>query len=118
MEALGVPDGNPISPFLKQERNPHNGHYWFKCPGCERHHCIILEGVGSWDVVSKNPLTIMPSVRVSLPEHKNSEGVTIPEKTLCHLYIKNGYIEYLNDSRHHLAGKTVPMEVPTINVGA
>jgi len=31
-----------------------------------------------------------------------------PEKR-CHLFVKNGQIEYCSDSTHSLAGKTVPM---------
>ena len=27
----------------------------------------------------------------------------------CHLFVKNGQIEYCSDSTHSLAGKTVPM---------
>jgi len=29
----------------------------------------------------------------------------------CHLFVKNGQIEYLPDCTHELAGKTVPMEL-------
>jgi len=44
--------------------------------------------------------TVMPSILVdqSKPDRR------------CHLFIRNGNIEFLSDCHHELAGKTVPME--------
>lgn len=101
-----------ISPYLKQHLRV-SDNYWFKCPGCKSHHCIVLDGTQKgWQVVSREPLSITPSVKVS-----TNTGPNTPEIVLCHLYITNGGIDYLNDCRHELAGKRVPLELPTIDLG-
>lgn len=72
----------------------------FYCPGCKSHHGIntIKDGVPkwSWNGDYNNP-TISPSILVKSIE-------------VCHSFIKNGQIEYLNDCTHDLAGKTVNMD--------
>lgn len=67
----------------------------FACPGCESIHGFT----SSWEFNNnfENP-TVSPSIRVS-----DSDG------TLCHLYIQNGKIIYLDDCKHELKGKTVDM---------
>jgi hypothetical protein len=32
------------------------------------------------------------------------------ESTRCHIFVRDGKIQFLNDCTHELAGKTVPME--------
>lgn len=44
--------------------------------------------------------TFMPSMLIRVGH---------PPKTLCHYFIKAGMIEFLSDSSHALAGKTVPL---------
>lgn len=45
--------------------------------------------------------TFTPSVYVSIPRAYNQE--------ICHSFVRDGKIEYLTDSTHHLAGSTVEM---------
>jgi len=46
-----------------------------------------------------NRPTVMPSIRVNLGQGG-----------LCHSFITNGYIRFLNDCTHELAGETI--EIP------
>jgi hypothetical protein len=87
----------------------------FYCPGCDCCHAFITarppgeEGfVWTFNRSLENP-TFSPSLLVQSPGHKESGRPPIR----CHLYLKNGRIEYLTDCSHALAGITVDMkEVP------
>ena len=77
----------------------------FQCPGCGCAHyiqtnkdfkpCWIFNG----DV--DNP-TVMPSILVKAGPTNRSK--------ICHSFIENGKIRFLNDCTHKLAGQTV--EIP------
>lgn len=72
----------------------------FDCPGCECSHVIN----STWDFNGDvDKPTISPSIRVF-----NKEG------TLCHSFVKDGYIQFLSDCKHELADKTV--ELPDIDL--
>jgi hypothetical protein len=78
-----------------------NGNILFWCPGCKTNHVIN----NNWKITGlKEKPTVSPSVLVQYDYGKDKN-----EKR-CHLFIKNGMIEYLNDCTHELKGKTVPME--------
>ena len=67
---------------------------FFWCPGCKTVHMVDQK----WKV-DYEMQTIAPSVRVSTP---------LPKKTeICHSFVRSGKIQYLSDSTHELAGKTV-----------
>lgn len=74
----------------------------FACPGCGGGHWLDQR----W-TVSGTPArpTASPSVKVDRLPHGPVKG-----QGVCHLFLRDGHIQYLNDSTHHLAGKTVPME--------
>lgn len=83
------------------------GHrYWFYCPGCEAAMCYYV-GCGiqgsnwSFDPVL---MSFTPSLRefYTHPETK-------VEVTTCHLFIKNGKIEFCGDCPHALNGQTVDL---------
>lgn len=104
-------DMGNISQFLKQHQRA-TDHYYFKCPGCKSYHAIRLDGTSAgWQIVSRDPLSISPSVKVS-----TNTGPNTPEIVLYHLYITNDKIDFLEDCRHELAGKRVPLELPTIDL--
>jgi hypothetical protein len=69
------------------------------CPGCDSLHVINVEkpnhcnALWTWDGNVEQP-TFSPSI--------NIVGV-------CHYFIKAGQIEFCSDSRHALAGQTVPL---------
>jgi hypothetical protein len=87
--------------------------YWFWCPACDTHHCFCTkrsdeENGPIWqfnDDVFKP--TFAPSLRVSYGNKPDS-------KPMCHLFLRNGVIEYCNDSGHKLAGQKIPCELPDI----
>lgn len=71
----------------------------FYCPGCEMYHGIDK----TWQITfSEEKPTVHPSVRVQY--YNGKKDMT------CHLFIKDGKIQYLMDSTHNLAGKIVDMK--------
>ena len=101
------------------------GWYWINCPGCETKHAIAvvtpLSNGARWgfNYDLERP-TFTPSLLIRTGKYV--PGVVIPEgeykewydknSTICHSFIRNGMIEFLGDSTHHLSGKTV--ELPNI----
>ena len=86
------------------------GAYLFWCPGCECAHSIWTDPnrkgpCWKFNGDVENP-TISPSLRVQ--HHRHLVGDII-----CHSFIKEGKIQYLNDSTHKLKGKTI--EIPDWN---
>lgn len=91
---------------VKNDAGEHWG-YTFFCPGCRDTHAIPTKphahGWGSND--STDAPTFTPSILVH--EAKREDGtVVIPQ---CHSYVTDGRIQFLPDSRHALAGKTVDL---------
>ena len=70
--------------------------YQFWCPGCKDIHTVDTH----WNITGsvKHP-TVAPSALTRKP----MPGFNMR----CHLFIKAGKLEYLNDSTHHLKGQTV-----------
>lgn len=110
------------SAFNPAESAAYGPDYVFFCEGCGCGH-------GVW-TVKRNPNgpvwgfnnnmdapTFTPSIKVTGTqpitddEHARiMRGEKIePRPLCCHLYVKNGMIEYLGDCTHALRGKTVPM---------
>ena len=80
-------------------------YYLFACPGCGGLHWFKTVGnrpCWSFNDDLNNP-TVSPSI-LNRWDFKNR----IANK-ICHLFIKNGKIQYCNDSTHDLAGQTVEM---------
>ncbi len=75
-------------------------HVMWWCPGCQSVHTIAVTGAKCWQLNgSDDAPTFSPSVLI----HKSR---TSPR---CHVFIKNGVIEYLGDCEHALANSKVPM---------
>lgn len=75
----------------------------FYCAGCQELHQVAVAGsaelrgpVWEWDKNDIKP-TMAPSIRVT----GSGRG--------CHSFIRGGSIQFLSDSTHALAGKTVPL---------
>lgn len=93
---------------------------WFWCAGCNTHHAINPKG-WTWNGDTERP-TFSPSVLVRgsvltaeglamVDRHEPPPDGQYPSRdTVCHSFVRDGQIQYLSDSTHHLAGKTVPME--------
>jgi hypothetical protein len=82
-------------------------HIVFQCPGCDSPHVLPVEGPQAWGwngSVEKPTLT--PSVFVN-PGGYNE---TVPQ---CHSFVTDGFIRFLDDCTHALAGKNV--ELPEIH---
>ena len=74
--------------------------YMHYCDGCDSYHMINVDKPNEYSgarwTYNGNPEspTFEPSI--------NIVGV-------CHYYITNGNISYCNDSKHSIAGKTLPL---------
>ena len=84
--------------------------YYFDCPGCKMGHSIIARPYDAdtdarWgfngDVESP---TFAPSI---LARYSSPDGKMV---SICHLYVRDGWLHFLGDSRHELAGQSVVME--------
>ena len=95
---------------LLESSNQENGRrsLIFFCPGCKRYHSFIIQRgeksdpLWTWNDDMDKP-TFSPSlgVNMQMPEHR------------CHLFLRDGKIQFLNDSHHELAGQTV--ELPEVD---
>lgn len=75
----------------------------FDCPGCEYSHQVIVEGPEAWEWNgSLDSPTIKPSILVN-------QGKQNPSAFVCHSYVTDGKIQFLNDCDHKLAGQTVDL---------
>ncbi|HRH60095.1 MAG TPA: DUF6527 family protein [Chitinophagaceae bacterium] len=87
------------------------GEYLFYCPGCLCSHSFHTEqnDKPKWTFNGDlmNP-TFSPSLRVQWVK-VNDETGDFEKKMLCHLFVRNGKIEFLNDCTHELAGKICEM---------
>jgi hypothetical protein len=98
----------------------------FWCPGCQEHHFFDSRWEFNGDMVKP---TFAPSLLtrfVKIPPRdpatddfprgedgeylKDASGRLAGAKDMvCHIFVRNGQIEYLGDCTHDMAGKTVPM---------
>lgn len=78
----------------------------FFCPGCKFGHFFQVEKgpeykgapIWEWNGDMDKP-TFSPSL-----------GVNMTTESRCHLFVRDGKIEYLSDCHHALAGQTIEME--------
>lgn len=71
----------------------------FQCPGCCGAHFITTKGerpLWQWNGDLERP-TVTPSILVTLAGAR------------CHLFIRDGNIQFLDDCDHALKGQTVPL---------
>jgi hypothetical protein len=99
-----------ISPVLRKE-GPFYSHW---CPGCEEMHRIHVDAPNSsgacwvFDGNIKLP-TFTPSINIrigpmpTVPFGRPDAG----KMHICHYFLKVGQIQFLSDSTHLLAGKTI-----------
>lgn len=81
-------------------QGPRGGTIWgFHCPGCGYGHPFEVPQ-WTWDGSEERP-TFFPSLLV----HGDP-----PNTPRCHSVVVNGFIQFLPDSTHKLAGQTV--EIP------
>ncbi len=74
----------------------------FWCAGCKTHMWFQTDPdrlpYWTWNGHHEKP-TVTPSIRSF-----DLEGTT------CHIYVRDGQIQFLGDCKHELAGQTIPME--------
>lgn len=88
------------------------GYFWFKCPGCGHKHQYATQGS---DYVKNNPgrgwefngdvnnPTFTPSLL--------NTWAWGPERIAhrCHLFVRNGNVEFCSDCSHDKAGQTIAL---------
>jgi hypothetical protein len=87
------------------------------CPACQCAHIFKTVEDGkrprwTFDGNLYRP-TFSPSMRIYVPAHRHGDGTETPEQTICHYFVRDGYIEFCGDSPHEFAGKKVPL--PTLS---
>lgn len=116
---------NALSPIL---RSVQGGGLMFWCPGCNQSHMVTVgEGAGprwGWNGDVERP-TFTPSILVRqghyVPgqppgdgcycnwEHKDQEEFADLKCGICHSFVTDGRIQFLDDCTHALAGQTVDL---------
>ena len=108
-----------------------DGRVAFFCPGCKEYHVISIEGNegehpiwkfnGDYDHPTFTPSILLKSGHYCDGDDINCwcrwaekhPGEVVPFKcTICHSFVTDGKIQYLNDCTHELAGQTVEMVDP------
>lgn len=79
-----------------QDQQGNHVAWLMRCPGCDQIHVFDARWEFNGDLGKP---TFSPS-------HLIIEGPNIKR---CHLFVRNGQIEFCQDSQHVLAGKTVSM---------
>jgi hypothetical protein len=81
----------------------------FDCPGCQLTHLLHVRGamVGfsgpSWEYNGNaDRPTLQPSILASWTAQHNAPRV-------CHSFVTDGRIQFLDDCTHHLKGQTVDL---------
>lgn len=96
-----------------KKAQPNKLHFW--CPGCDEAHGIIINAPNSWFWNgSVDSPTFSPSVKVvgvqwskGAAFYKRNHNVPAGDPIVCHSFVRDGYIQFLNDCTHQLAGRTV-----------
>ncbi len=103
-----------LSKTLHEWRNPANGDEWlmFFCPACDCPHNVKVRGAGAWgwngDV--ERP-TFTESILVTWPANPEAadEFKEWRKERRCHSFVTDGLIQFLVDSTHDLAGRSVQL---------
>lgn len=100
----------------------------FMCPGCKEMHQVRVDGQGrpAWGFNGDyDRPTFTPSVLIRTGHHISTHKAGDPcwcnfeqrtrrkapfACTICHSFVRDGQIQFLNDCTHALAGQTVPLQ--------
>lgn len=109
-------------------RTAEGGRLLFHCPGCNENHQVqVGDGPGAWGFNGDHERpTFTPSILLRSGHHVRGHekgpcwctyeerfGRPSPFKCIvCHSFVTDGQIRFLDDCTHHLAGKTVPLQQP------
>ena len=99
-------------------RNLEGGRLSYWCQGCERLHSVAVgEGSGprwGWNGDVEKP-TFTPSVLTRVIRATRQEppidpsGVQTHVHQICHTFITDGRVQFLNDCTHQYAGQTLDL---------
>lgn len=96
------------------------GNVWIWCPGCESHHILAVDAPNSFNARwgfnndFEKP-TFTPSLLVQWNEY-SEEHREIPVHKVCHSFITDGKIKFLDDCTHALKGQEV--ELPDVDIAS
>lgn len=105
---------------MEPTADPGHEEYVFFCPGCSEHHSFIVKWgpkhlanrvgrVERGNAPPGQPPTWTFNGDMEKPTFAPS--LLYKDKSpLCHLFLRDGIIEYLGDCGHALKGQKVPME--------
>lgn len=87
----------------------------FFCPGCKCGHGVNDKWSfnGDMDRPTFSPSILVRGVQPVTDEEADRilAGEKIePKPLVCHSFVRDGQIQFLNDCTHDLAGQTVPLE--------
>lgn len=109
-------DENEPKPVASLASTDEGQRVLFWCPGCEEAHQVYV-GTWTWNGSLVRP-TFTPSLLIrgnqwpnEYPEyvkHRHA-GVLPGGDTVCHSFVTEGRIQFLNDCTHPLAGQTVDL---------
>jgi len=107
LAAVAYAEVNAMSEILMTTEFDGGTKLIFWCPGCRCCHGVDIRTDGkrpswTWNGDKNNP-TIAPSVLVF-------NVIKGKRRTVCHLFVREGQIQYLTDCQHKYNGKTIPME--------
>ena len=97
---------------IKTVKGDYGGQAFFFCPGCENVHCVNTSGPRWTYNNNVDKPTFSPSILVTTRWSQNIEPGDNPDEykdEICHSFINDGMIQFLGDSTHKLANKTVPL---------
>lgn len=77
---------------------------YFWCPGCRTLHSIQTP---TWSIDDSD--RARPTCSPSLLVHPNPPRGDYKGQPRCHLFLRAGQLEFLTDSEHDHAGRTVPL---------
>lgn len=99
----------PHNDYL-QYRGAGHQEYWFMCPGCKYDHTFIVQyGANEKKTEPKwsfNGDLDKPTFSPSLL-YREYDGDEVSH--ICHSYVRDGSIQFLNDCTHDLKGQTVAL---------
>ncbi|WP_281681813.1 DUF6527 family protein [Zunongwangia profunda] len=116
-----------MKPVIELQKSDEGLQAFFECPGCGNMHGLNINGTKrpNWKYTgTESKPTFSPSILtrwVSVPrnpeEDENgnyilgSDGrIKGAKNEVCHSFVTNGKIRFLNDCTHELAGKTVDLK--------
>lgn len=94
---------------MSKLRRTTDGLLMFYCPGCEKVHGVGLRSKRPGWEYNGNPdaPTFSPSILVTSHHWDPKKQANTAE--ICHSFVRDGYIQFLSDCAHKLAGQTVEL---------